>query len=72
MSLKDRIKTLERTSVKPVDVVSILIAGRNAARTGEPLPRTPSPPEFEHSRSPLARAIFAARRRVGLNQETTP
>ena len=67
MSLKDRIKTLERTSEKPVDVVSILITGRNAACAGQPLPRTPCPPEFEHSRLPLARAIFAARRRVGLD-----
>lgn len=72
MYLKHRLNKLEQAANAPdkVDIAEILIAARDAQReaerTGVPLPpRQPCPPEWEHSRDPLSRAVYAARRRVG-------
>lgn len=68
MNIKHRLTKLEQVAnvAEKVDVATILNRGRDAVAKGERLPRTPCPPEYEHSRSPLARALFAAQRRVGI------
>ena len=76
MRLRHKLSTLKtdfdavRNPPEALDVVAILTRARDAVvesvRTGQPLPdRPPVPPEWEHSRNPVAAAIFAARRRVG-------
>lgn len=66
MSLKTRLAKLEQGNEKTVDVATILNEARNRCARGEQHPpRTPTPPEWEHSRNPLAQALLAARRRVG-------
>ena len=67
MSLQQRLKNLEHSANAPgaVDYVAILNAGRDACRTGIPLVFTLCPPEWEHSRNPLKKRLFEARRRVG-------
>jgi hypothetical protein len=67
MRLQQRLKNLEQAANAPgaVDYVAILIAGRDAKRTGIPAPHTPIPPEWEHSRDPLKKRLFESRRRCG-------
>lgn len=72
MTLKARLKRLEQTANAPgkVDVVAILHAARkevaDAFKAGWSRPdMAPLPPEWEHSRNPLEKALFAARKRVG-------
>jgi hypothetical protein len=62
-TLEKRIDDLERNSAGKVDVVGILIAGRENARLG--LPRPPSLPVIGNS--PTAKAVRAARLRLGLS-----
>lgn len=57
-----RIEDLERVTAGKVDVVGILIAGRERARLG--LPHPPGLPVIGNS--PTAKAVRAARLRVGL------
>jgi hypothetical protein len=66
MSLKKRLEKLERPHEQPVDIAASLKAARDRCALGIPHPRSPSDPEWEHSRDPIKRALFAARRRVGL------
>lgn len=72
MRINQRLTKLEQSANTPekVDFVAVMTAARDAAmlahKTGQSRPDSkPIPPEWEHSRSPLARAIFAARRRCG-------
>lgn len=61
MNLNTRLKKLEQKAAPVVDVAAILTEGRRRIAAGEPHP--PSKPV--HGNSPLAKAIRAARRRVG-------
>lgn len=67
-SLKHRLKQLELVANTPakVDVAMALAAAIRALRDGKQPDREPTPPSWEHSKNPLAMAIYAARRRVGL------
>jgi hypothetical protein len=65
MNLRNRIEKLEQTQDRPSDLVNILLTARNAHRNGTRTPSPPLPPEWEHSKDPLKRKLFSARRRVG-------
>ncbi|MBU0589458.1 MAG: hypothetical protein KKA88_12920 [Gammaproteobacteria bacterium] len=66
MNLKQRTEKLEQNSGETCDLVAVLLASREASRTGIKTRAHPLPPEWESSRNQLQRRIFAARRRVGL------
>ena len=67
MSLRYRVKKLEQVADAPgqVDYVAILNAARQRKAAGVIEPPTPCPLEWEHSRDPLKKRLFQARRRVG-------
>jgi hypothetical protein len=68
MSLRNRIVALERTYQNPIiDVVAILIDGRNRSARDKPHPYTPMTNEVraQLQRTQKGRTLLGARKRVG-------